>query len=65
MTDLYELLKRRQDELRGREEDWIDRLGAWWRRVDRMSLAFHAIMIPHLALLFAIEAFVLWKVFAS
>lgn len=65
MSDLYELLKRRQDELRGREEDWIDLLGQWWRNVDLISAAFYSFMIPHVALLFVIEAFVLWRVFAS
>jgi hypothetical protein len=36
MADLYELLKARQDELRGRPENWRDRFGDWLAGVDWM-----------------------------
>jgi hypothetical protein len=32
--DLEQLIRKRQDELRGRPEDWIDRFGEWRRRQD-------------------------------
>lgn len=32
--DLYEILKRRQDELRGRPLDWRDHLQSWFARQD-------------------------------
>jgi len=33
MTDLEKLIRDRQDQLRGRREDWIDRFMAWLRRI--------------------------------
>lgn len=38
-SDLYEMLKKRQDELRGREEDWIDRFMDWKRHTDWLGVA--------------------------
>jgi hypothetical protein len=32
--DLERVIRARQDELRGRKEDWIDRLLDWWRSYD-------------------------------
>lgn len=55
MTELYELLKRKQDQLRGREEDWIDYLMDWWRRADHVSLFLWTIMWLHLGVLLGIE----------
>jgi hypothetical protein len=34
MSDLETLIRRRQDELRGRPRDWIDDARDWWRAVD-------------------------------
>jgi YD repeat-containing protein len=34
MVDLEELIRAKQDKLRGRPEDWIDRFGYWRRRID-------------------------------
>jgi len=52
MTDLYKLIKRRQDELRGREEDWIDRLFGWIRDVDWVLTGFIILFVMPLTLLF-------------
>jgi hypothetical protein len=34
MQSLEELIRQRQDKLRGRPEDWIDRFVPWCRRQD-------------------------------
>ena len=39
MIDLEELLTNRQNLLRGRPEDWIDRFGGWRRRIDWVDVA--------------------------
>jgi YD repeat-containing protein len=38
MTDLEELIRAKQDKLRGRPEDWIDRFGYWRRRIDWVTV---------------------------
>lgn len=65
MNDLYELIKRRHDELRGREEDWIDHFVSWWRGVDLIWMVILIVSIPSIIGLFAIEFFMLWKMFTS
>lgn len=54
--DLEELLRRRQDELRGRPEDWIDRLMHRLRYTDWLDVAFNSFAFIALGLLIAIEA---------
>lgn len=61
MIDLHEIIKRRQDELRSREEDWIDRLFCWWRGVDGWWLLLVIVAVPHVAVMFAIEIAFLWQ----
>lgn len=39
MTDLEKLITDRQDELRGRQRDWIDDFGDWRRRADWIGVA--------------------------
>jgi hypothetical protein len=39
VIDLEELLIHRQNQLRGRPEDWIDRFGGWRRRIDWVDVA--------------------------
>lgn len=50
MTDLEKLLRDRQDELRGRPEDWIDRLAEWESRQDWTN---NFMMLSSAALIFA------------
>ena len=54
VIDLEELIRNRQDQLRGRPEDWIDRFGAWRRGVDWTGVAIiaGALLMPVLILLF-------------
>jgi hypothetical protein len=59
MSDLAELIKKRQDQLRGREEDWIDHLSHWWRCCDGWDLAFKVWLVPQILVLVAIE---LWAI---
>lgn len=50
---LENLIRRRQDELRGRPEDWIDRLCYWWRTFDLEGSIVHWALVLDLVLLFA------------
>jgi hypothetical protein len=65
MSDLGELIKKRQDELRGREEDWIDRLFDWWRCCDGWDLAFMIWLVPQVLVLAAIELWAIGSVVAG
>lgn len=56
MIDLHDLLKNRQDELRGRPEDWIDRFGSWYRNLDVADLRFNLLMVA----LIGAPALLLW-----
>ena len=53
MADLERMIRERQDVLRGRPEDWIDRFVAWRRRVDWATVAIisGALLMPALILL--------------
>jgi hypothetical protein len=53
--DLETLIRERQDSLRGRPEDWIDRFGGWRRNADWPSIAIIAggLLVP-LLILFAV-----------
>jgi cell division protein FtsX len=56
MPDLEELLRRRQAQLRGRPENWIDRLVAWHHRQDWVGVG-----IVILSIIGALLAFFLVK----
>lgn len=58
MTDLERLLRDRQDQLRGRPEDWIDRFGGWRRNVDWLGI-FILFALPAMTML-AVLAVVVW-----
>lgn len=49
MTDLEKLIRDRQDELRGRPEDWIDRLVDWESRQDWKQNALAGIFVAGVA----------------
>lgn len=34
MTDLAEIIRRKQDQIRGRPRNWKDDLSDWWRDLD-------------------------------
>lgn len=57
MIDLERLIRDKQDVLRGRPEDWIDRFGGWRRRVDWTGVA---IIVGGLLVPGAIILAVLW-----
>jgi hypothetical protein len=41
MISLEQLLRQRQDELRGRPHHWTDDINAWWGRLDwRLALLY-------------------------
>lgn len=56
MADLYELITRRHDELRGRPENWRDRLGYRLRVTDWQDVLFLTILWTHGVVLVAAEA---------
>lgn len=58
MIELERLLRDRQDQLRGRPLDWIDRFGDWRRSVDWHGIII-LIAVPLLTLL-AVTAVVVW-----
>lgn len=64
MIDLEGLLRRRQDELRGRPENATDRLVDWWRGLDWEELMIRAL---GLALLVDLVLFglVLWSILSA
>jgi len=39
MTDLEKLIRDRQDQLRGRQRDWIDNFVDWHRDMDWITIA--------------------------
>lgn len=49
--DLEKLIRERQDELRGRPEDWIDRFVGWHRRQDWVLWATVAVAVVAVLLL--------------
>lgn len=53
MIDLEHLIRERQDQLRGRPEDWIDRFCDWRNRVDWVGVAIisASLLMPLLILL--------------
>lgn len=51
MFDLEKLIRDRQDQLRGRPEDWIDRFIAWKQRQDWVDISMLAVDISMLAVL--------------
>ena len=53
MVDLEQLIREKQDLLRGRPEDWIDHFGAWRRRQDWVSIGIVAAAAVSELLLFA------------
>jgi hypothetical protein len=55
MTDLERLITERQDQLRGRREDWLDRFRHWRERTDPVGVAMivGAVVIAALLLWFA------------
>lgn len=58
MSDLERLLRQRQDQLRGRPEDWIDRFGNWRLSVDWVGI-FILVAVPLMTML-AVAAVVVW-----
>jgi hypothetical protein len=60
--DLYELLKRRQDQLRGRPETRIDRFKDWLRYVDWADFAFNTMCAVGVAELIVIQAWVIYAI---
>ena len=56
LIDLEQLIRQRQDQLRGRPEDWIDRFGDWRRNADWVGIA---IIIGPFALLLLITGIAL------
>jgi hypothetical protein len=45
MSDLEQLLRKRQDQLRGRPEDWIDRFGDWRKRQNWVGVMILAAVL--------------------
>jgi len=42
---LEKLLRDKQDQLRGRPEDWIDRFGSWRRRTDWIGITIVTVWV--------------------
>lgn len=64
-VSLEQLIRRRQDELRGRPEDWRDRLADWWRRFNVEETVVAWLIGGGLGLslcLLAWSAFALWRI---
>lgn len=55
MTDLEKLLRDKQDALRGRPEDWIDRFVSWYNNAD-----WEYIFAMSLMLAWPIVAVIIW-----
>jgi hypothetical protein len=61
-VDLYELLKRRQDQLRGRPETRLDRFRDWLHRVDWADFIVNTMGTVVVAELLVIEALVIYAI---
>jgi len=45
VTDLEKLIREKQDQLRGRPEDWIDRFKGWRHRVDWTTTSLMVLLV--------------------
>lgn len=56
MRNIEDVIRRRQDELRGRRRNWRDGLREWWSRFDALAWLFNILMV---AFMFAATSYFL------
>lgn len=58
--DLEKLIRDKQDELRGRPEDWIDRFMDWYRRQDWDDYCIMVVSLLFVSIGLAFSIVVIW-----